>query len=119
MKRFAFSVAALLTCLALGITPVLVTAAHPVAQAAPDRDWPYYGHDPGNMRYVDVDQINPGNVAQIQPAWIFHTGVSSPKTSFESQPIMVDGTLYVSSPHDHVYALDAATGALKWTYNPV
>ena len=31
---------------------------------------------------------------------------------------MVDGTLYVSSPHNHVYALDAATGALKWTYNP-
>src|SRR4029453_3627922 len=28
------------------------------------------------------------------------------------------GSLFVSSPHSHVFALDAATGALKWTYNP-
>jgi alcohol dehydrogenase (cytochrome c) len=81
-------------------------------------DWPYYGNDLGNMRYVDADQINPANVGQLAPAWIFHTGVSGPKTSFESQPIIVDGTLYVSSPHGHVYALDAVTGALKWTFNP-
>lgn len=81
-------------------------------------DWPNYGNDPGGMRYVDVDQITPANVAQLQPAWILHTGVMSELTSFESQPIIVDGTLYISSPHDHVFAVDAATGAIKWTYNP-
>ncbi len=70
------------------------------------------------MRYVDTDQINPSNVAQLKPAWIFHTNVANPATSFEAQPIVVDGTMYVTSPHDHVFALDAATGALKWTYNP-
>ena len=65
-----------------------------------------------------MDQINPGNVAGLRPVWVFHTGVGTEETSFESQPIVVEGTLYISSPHDHVYALDAATGALKWTYNP-
>src|SRR5215212_5173639 len=119
MKSMIVLLAALIACLAITLAPEAHVAAGPATQAGPDRDWPLYGNDLGNMRYVDVDQINPGNVAQLQPAWIFHTGVSSPKTSFESQPIMVDGTLYVSSPHDHVYALDAATGALKWTYNPV
>lgn len=90
-------------------------AAH--AQTS-DTDWPYFGNDPGGMRYQNVDQINPSNVSQLQPAWVFHTTVMSKLTSFESQPIEVGGTLYISDPHDHVYALDAATGALKWTYNP-
>jgi glucose dehydrogenase len=114
MKQLTYGLAALLMCLAL-VAPAPPSAA---AQTPPDLNWPYYGNDLGNMRYVDSDLINPGNVAQLQPAWILHTGIGNAKTSFESQPIIVDGTLYVSSPHDHVYALDAATGALKWTYNP-
>jgi alcohol dehydrogenase (cytochrome c) len=81
-------------------------------------DWPFYGNDIGGMHYADVDQINPSNVAQLQPAWILHTGVMSATSSFESQPLVVDGTMYVSSPHDHVFALDAASGEIKWTYNP-
>ena len=117
---------AVLAILLIGLMPV-TTPVTPTARANPaanpplqtdSSDWPYYGNDLGNMRYVDLDDINPGNVAQLSPAWIFHTGVFGPKTSFESQPIIVDGVLYVSSPHNHVYALDAATGALKWTYNP-
>jgi len=81
-------------------------------------DWPSYGNDLGGMRYQNVDQITPANVARLKPAWIFHTTVMSKLTSFEAQPIEVGGTLYVSGPHDHVFALDAASGALKWTYNP-
>jgi len=57
-------------------------------------------------------------VHRLRPAWIFHTGVVNADTSFEGQPIVINGTLYISSPHDHVFALNAATGALKWTYNP-
>lgn len=71
------------------------------------------------MRYQNVDQINPANVARLTPAWVFHTGVmNSDRLSFESQPIEVGGTVYVTSGEDHVFALDAASGALKWTYNP-
>jgi len=101
------------TLVAFGVPTVRGAAAPATAL-----DWPYYGNDPGGMRYVDTDQITPANVAQVQPAWIFHTGVMSELTSFESQPIIVDGTLYLTSPHNHVFAIDAATGALKWTYNP-
>ena len=121
MKRIPAILATLFICLSL-VSPaarsINSAAANSLQQSTESRDWPYYGNDLGNMRYVDLDQINPGNVAQLTPAWILHTGVSSPKTSFESQPIVVGGTLYVSSPHGHVYALDAVTGALKWMYNP-
>jgi quinohemoprotein ethanol dehydrogenase len=116
MKRTT-NLATLLAVLALCsflITPRVLAAT----QSGGNLDWAYYGNDLGNMRFVDVDQINTGNADQLQPAWIFHTGISGEPLSFESQPIIVGGTLYVSSPHDHVYALDAATGALKWTYTP-
>ncbi|MGA7731785.1 MAG: PQQ-binding-like beta-propeller repeat protein [Chloroflexia bacterium] len=118
MKLAIRLLAAWMVLTMISVGSVRNTAAQPPTQTAPDSDWPYYGNDLGNMRYVNVDQINPGNVANLKPAWIFHTGVGTERTSFESQPIVVDGTLYISSPHDHVYALDAATGALKWSYNP-
>ncbi|HEY6346699.1 MAG TPA: PQQ-binding-like beta-propeller repeat protein [Bryobacteraceae bacterium] len=81
-------------------------------------DWPSYGNDLGAMRFVNVDQINRSNVASLQPVWILHTNVMNANTSFESQPIIIGGVMYVTSPHDHVFALDATTGAIKWTFNP-
>jgi quinohemoprotein ethanol dehydrogenase len=103
---------------AAGAASRLGLAQETTPQAGDDLDWPYYGHDPGAMRYVDIDQINPSNVGQLQPAWIFHTNVANDHTSFEAQPIVIDGVMYISSPHNHVFALDAATGDLKWTYSP-
>jgi quinohemoprotein ethanol dehydrogenase len=81
-------------------------------------DWPSYGNDLGAMRFVNVDQINRSNVASLQPVWILHTNVMNADTSFESQPIIIGGVMYVTSPHGHVFALDATTGAIKWTFNP-
>ncbi|HYK58664.1 MAG TPA: PQQ-binding-like beta-propeller repeat protein, partial [Bryobacteraceae bacterium] len=81
-------------------------------------DWPSYGNDLGAMRFVNVDQINRSNVASLQPVWILHTNVMNANTSFESQPIIIGGVMYVTSPHGHVFALDATTGAIKWTFNP-
>src|SRR5690349_3532776 len=36
--------------------------------------------------------------------------------SSESTPLVVDGTLYMSTPYARVVALDAATGTEKWAY---
>src|SRR5882724_3588389 len=109
---------AVIICLTAIVALGFRVTASPISQGVSDKDWPIYGGDLSNMRYADVDQVKQSNVTQLIPVWIFHTGVFSPQTSFESQPIIVDGTLYVSSPHDHFYALDATTGELKWTYNP-
>ena len=35
---------------------------------------------------------------------------------FLSSPTVVQGTIYIGSGDQHVYALDAATGALKWSF---
>ncbi len=101
-----------------GYTVARITVAQ--TSAVPDKlDWTYYGNDLGGMRFVDVDQITPSNVATLAPAWIFHTNVFNNNTSFENQPIIVNGVMYISSPHDHVFALDAATGDIKSTKNTV
>jgi alcohol dehydrogenase (cytochrome c) len=81
---------------------------------------PYYGNDLGNQRYQNLDQINPGNVSTLKPAWIFHTGVMDDnRTSFEVSPVVIDGVMYITSGHDDVFALNAATGAQIWAYHPL
>ena len=82
-------------------------------------DWPLYGNDLANTRFQDVDQINPGNVVNLKVAWVFHTGVLDDKAELETSPIAVNGMLYVTDGHDDVFALDAATGNLKWSYKPI
>lgn len=90
-------------------------AASPAAQTV---NWRYYGSDLANTRFQGVDQINPSNVATLRPAWVFHTRLLDPATSFEDSPIIVNGTMYVSTGHDDVFALNAATGAVEWAYHP-
>src|SRR4029077_10607484 len=90
----------------------------------PSGEWPSYGNDPGGQRYSPLDHINRDNVAQLKVAWTYHTGDVSNgshtkrKGSFENTPIMVDGTMYLSTPFNRVIALDPATGHEKWTFDP-
>ncbi len=64
-------------------------------------------------RYFPNRQINTMNVRHLHPAWIFQTEV---KETQETSPIVVDGVMYVTTAFDHVYALDARTGAELWHY---
>ena len=76
-------------------------------------NWEHVGQDPGGTKYSTLDQINTGNVKSLQKAWTFHTG---DKTGFfESTPLVVDGTMYVTAQNG-VYALDAQTGAQLWKF---
>jgi len=87
-------------------------------------DWPVYGHDPGGMRYSPLTEINRNNVTRLQVAWTFHTGDVSDgggnrqRSGFETTPILVDGTLYLSTPFNRVIALDPGTGHERWAYDP-
>jgi quinoprotein glucose dehydrogenase len=85
--------------------------------------WPTYGNDPGGTRYSALTQIDRANVARLQVAWTYRTGESGgapayAHIAFEATPILVDGTLFVSTPYNRVIALDAETGAERWVYEP-
>ncbi len=93
-------------------------------QSAGDTEWPNYGNDTGGMRYSTLSQINRDNVSTLKVAWTFHTGdVSdgrgdSRRSGFEATPILVDGTLYLTTPFNRIIALDPETGKQRWAYDP-
>jgi PQQ-dependent dehydrogenase (methanol/ethanol family) len=79
--------------------------------------WAIAGHDYGNTRFSPLKQINSQNASKLSLVYSFSLGSLR---SNESSPIVIGNTLYVSSSWGpkYVYALDAATGARKWTYEP-
>ena len=95
---------------------LLASLAGPVpcgAVTAAESPWPAFGHDPSNRNFSELTQIDRDSVGRLRPAWIFQTGVTG---YFQAQPVMVDGTLYVSTTQNNVAALDARTGTPLWTY---
>src|SRR5690348_7071895 len=109
-----------------GFLLILVCPALFAQSTAPSEtsDWPNYGNDPGGMRYSPLAQINNENVSKLQVAWTFHTGDISDgqgdrrRSGFESTPIMVDGTLYLTTPFNRIIALDPITGKQRWAFDP-
>jgi PQQ-dependent dehydrogenase (methanol/ethanol family) len=77
------------------------------------KEWPSFGRDYSNQRMSPLKQITPENVKNLTLAWQFKSGVSA---SFQATPIVMNGVMYVSLPYNHVVALDAKTGELKWRY---
>ncbi len=80
---------------------------------ADSASWPSYGRDQSNQRFSPLRQIDTGNVGRLHLAWKYHTGIPH---AFEASPVVVDGTMFVSTPLNHVVALDAATGRKLWEH---
>ena len=111
-----------LACVSAGVPGV---AAHSSGHdAGSGSDWPFYGHDAGGTRYSPLAQINRKNVANLKVAWTFHVGDISDgsggrkRTGLETTPILVDGTLYLTSGFNRVFAIDPEIGAQRWVYDP-
>lgn len=90
--------------------------------AAESGDWPTYGHDPGGQRFSPLTTINRSNVKALKLAWTYRTGdaYQPPRGSgtwFESTPLYVDGTLYLTTSLGSVIALDPISGKERWRYN--
>jgi quinoprotein glucose dehydrogenase len=106
----------------------LVSAAILLGVAAPaqvvNEEWPAYGRDSGGSRYSPLGQITRENVTQLKMAWTYRTGElglksrSGDKLTFETTPIVSNGTLYLTTGFNRVIALDPATGTERWTFDP-
>jgi alcohol dehydrogenase (cytochrome c) len=80
-------------------------------QPTPD-SWPLYHGDYSGQRHSRSTQITPANVSDLTLAWAFQTGQTA---EIKSSPVVANGILYISIP-DHVWAMDARTGAQIWHY---
>lgn len=89
-----------------------------------DGEWPFFGGDPGSMKYSRLSQIHKANVKQLAPVWEWKTGekplpqYKTIPTKFEVTPLMIGDVLYLSTPYNRVVALDAASGKELWSYDP-
>jgi glucose dehydrogenase len=86
-------------------------------------DWPNYGNDAGGMRFSSLKQINRKNVSKLKTAWIYHTGDISdghdrPRSGFETTPLLLDDTLFLTTPFKRVIALEPSTGRQRWVFDP-
>ena len=86
-----------------------------ISTASAADEWLSYGGTYDEQRHSKLNQINKDNVGQLGVAWTYDLATNR---GVESTPIVVDGTMYVTSAWSVVYALDAKTGAEKWVYDP-
>src|SRR5207248_2471471 len=85
-----------------------------VALAAPGSalaNWPIYGHDLANSRTAKGAGPSLSELPSLQQAWKF----SSPTGDFTATPVVPGGVLVAGDNGGTVYALDAATGKVRWS----
>ncbi len=94
-------------------------------------DWPHYAGDAGAMGYSPLNDIDRDNVAGLELAWTWDTGeepLPGPRLpvpgervrpgSFEVTPLVLNDTMYLSTPYNRVVALDPSTGREIWVHDP-
>ena len=97
------------------VPALLVLTAAPYVTAQNHKTWRDYGGAADSAQYSALSQIDRSNVRKLEVAWSYSTGDSS---AYAFNPIVVDGVIYVLAKNNSIVALDAATGAEKWSHAP-
>ena len=98
-----------------GAIPLARNGVQPAA--VKNVEWPQHG-GVDNIRYSALDQINRRTVATLQRVWTYDAGDAFTGSEMQSNPVVVGGVLYVTTPSLKVVAIDARTGAEKWRFDP-
>src|SRR6185437_3089463 len=101
-------------------------------------DWIDFNGNRMAQKYSSATQITPENVKNLSVAWSLNTGdvyrgpggrpsdssyaiaargAISGKTSWQSTPLFVNNTVYVSTPFYRIFAVEPDTGKVKWIYD--
>jgi len=78
-------------------------------------NWLTHGGSYAEQRFADLTQISTSNVGQLGLAWSVDLDTNRGQ---EATPIIVDGTMFTTTAWSKVMALDAATGKVKWRFDP-
>src|SRR5215831_1978871 len=73
-------------------------------------EWRQFNGGYNATRFSPLNQINTSNVGSLREVARFKIPET---TSFQSDPVVVGGTLYVTTLHN-TYAIDARTGQQRW-----
>jgi len=95
--------------------PAEVDAARILGADGEPGNWMTHGRTYNEQRFSLLKLINDHNVSQLGLAWYFDLDTHRGQ---EATPIVVDGVMYFSTAWSKVFALNAASGALLWSYDP-
>jgi membrane-bound PQQ-dependent dehydrogenase (glucose/quinate/shikimate family) len=120
-SRMTWVAAALLIAVCIGValrTPY-PSRAFPAGAATVANndasDWQHWGGSAAGRRFAAFDQINTRNVADLDVAWTYRTGVGG---AFKATPLQIGDTLYVCLAGNIIAALNSATGEERWRFDP-
>jgi quinohemoprotein ethanol dehydrogenase len=86
-----------------------------LTQAATGNDWLVTGGDFGSNHYSPLQAISAQNAGKLGLAWSLD--VDSPM-GMANEPLVVDGTIYITTSLDRVIAIEAVTGKVLWKFDP-
>jgi quinohemoprotein ethanol dehydrogenase len=92
-----------------------VTEARVLSEASAGEYWLVKGGSFDQQQFSTLKQINDKNVKELGLAW--WTEIDSPM-GLASEPMVVDGVIYLSAPESRVYAIDAGSGRILWVFRP-
>jgi quinohemoprotein ethanol dehydrogenase len=116
--------AAILTAFALllalvGMAPSQASKSMDDARlTSADRDtgnWLMYGRTYDDHRFSPLNEINEQTIAKLGLMWSRELGTTR---GLEATPLVENGVIYTTGSWSVVYALDAKTGDVRWTYDP-
>jgi alcohol dehydrogenase (cytochrome c) len=76
-------------------------------------NWLTYNGGYASQRYSKLKQITPKNVDKLELKWMLQNQVFG---AWQSNPIIVDGIMYLTERPNDIMALDAVTGRVFWVY---
>ncbi len=92
-----------------------VSQARVLAESGPGENWLVAGGGFGEQHFTPLKEINDRNIATLGLAWA--TDIDS-AMGLATEPIVVDGIIYVSLPQSKVYAIEARSGRVRWRFDP-
>jgi glucose dehydrogenase/sugar phosphate isomerase/epimerase len=96
--------------------PEELTPANGLPRRETYRNWHRSHGDNGGTRFSALDQINRGNVKQLEVMWTYRSKDGS--NNIQCNPIIVDGVMFAPTPGKHIAAVNAETGAELWRFKP-
>jgi quinoprotein glucose dehydrogenase len=94
-----------------------VVATALVSGQSSNTNWTINGGE-NNIRFSPLTQVNKANVKSLQVAWTYSSNDHFKDSEMQSNPIVVDGVLYATTPTMKVVAVNAETGAEIWKFDP-
>lgn len=85
-----------------------------LADGSDGSDWAGYGRTDGQQHFSPLGDVDTGNVSRLGLVW----SLDLPPGNSATEPLAVDGVLYLATGLSVVRAVDAITGRELWTYDP-